>query len=434
MTADPDLVRQAQQGEPEAFRALLARHLPSVRRQVGRFASGADVDDLVQEAFCSAFVRLNQLEDPERFTPWLSSVVRRTCQMWLRRRYVQLSLDDGAAENAIATASTADAHESDQQELVRSAVAAALAKLTTGQREAVRLHYLEGRDYRQTALRLQVPESAVRGRLERARVTLRRELADMEGKTIQATFTERDLQALRQATNFSAEAKPALNAVLLSAEGQLVATDRHRLFVYTSPGLQGVGPLLIQAQALRALRDEFPAAKQGELHGREDRAELRLPMGTRIDLSLLDEEYPLWENCIPQEWRTTASARCGDWRKTLGSVISMLESGVLGPMPEYPRVLVELLPEDRQIAVRLSGEVGNGVTEAYSGVFAAELASDSVEFAIAANPYYLRQAVEALLVEDDAMVELRANEPLRPFMFCGRNGEIRVVTMPMTRE
>jgi hypothetical protein len=65
-------------------------------------------------------------------------------------------------------------------ERVHADVSEALSQLPITQRRAVELHYLEGYDYRETAARLHVPETAIRGRLERARQSLRKHLIYMD--------------------------------------------------------------------------------------------------------------------------------------------------------------------------------------------------------------------------------------------------------------
>ena len=46
----------------------------------------ADVDDLVQDSFVTAFAGLHRLEDPQAFAAWLGSIVVRTAGKVIRRR------------------------------------------------------------------------------------------------------------------------------------------------------------------------------------------------------------------------------------------------------------------------------------------------------------------------------------------------------------
>jgi RNA polymerase sigma-70 factor, ECF subfamily len=85
--SDAALVLAARAGEAWAQEALFRRHAPMVNglafRLMGR---DADVDDLVQDAFVTAFARLHGLEDPQAFAAWLGSIVVRTAGKVIRRR------------------------------------------------------------------------------------------------------------------------------------------------------------------------------------------------------------------------------------------------------------------------------------------------------------------------------------------------------------
>ena len=85
--SDAALVLAARAGEAWAQEALFRRHGPMVNglafRLMGR---DADVDDLVQDAFVTAFARLGGLEDPQAFAAWLGSIVVRTAGKVIRRR------------------------------------------------------------------------------------------------------------------------------------------------------------------------------------------------------------------------------------------------------------------------------------------------------------------------------------------------------------
>ena len=85
--SDAALVLAARAGEAWATEALFRRHARAANglafRLMGR---DADVDDLVQDAFVFAFVRLGSLEDPQAFAAWLRSIVVRTATKVIRRR------------------------------------------------------------------------------------------------------------------------------------------------------------------------------------------------------------------------------------------------------------------------------------------------------------------------------------------------------------
>ena len=103
-----------------------------VRRIAYRFAGVAeDADDLAQEAFVTAFERLHQLEQPDRFAGWLAAIVRSEGLMWRRRRLTQptfMELD----ESILPAEPDGD---SVRRASIRDAVADALISLTDEQRQ-----------------------------------------------------------------------------------------------------------------------------------------------------------------------------------------------------------------------------------------------------------------------------------------------------------
>jgi RNA polymerase sigma-70 factor (ECF subfamily) len=87
LPSDAALVAAARRGEPWACDALVRRHARRLNglalRLIGR---DADVDDLVQESFASAFLSLHRLDEPEAFGGWLGAILVRTASKMIRRR------------------------------------------------------------------------------------------------------------------------------------------------------------------------------------------------------------------------------------------------------------------------------------------------------------------------------------------------------------
>jgi RNA polymerase sigma factor (sigma-70 family) len=79
--AGGDLVSAAQAGDDAALSALIADYLPIAYNIVGRALNGhADVDDVVQETMIRVVRGLPDLQDPEKFRPWLASIAIRQVQ------------------------------------------------------------------------------------------------------------------------------------------------------------------------------------------------------------------------------------------------------------------------------------------------------------------------------------------------------------------
>ncbi|MHC4985895.1 MAG: sigma-70 family RNA polymerase sigma factor, partial [Planctomycetota bacterium] len=132
--------------------------------------------DVVQEAFFRAFRDLAKLREPVKFGGWLQGIVRNVARHAARElarvremadRLAQQREADGAAPSAAALAGEAED---------RAMVRRALQRLGEANREAVSLYYVNGLSYGDIAGYLGVPETTVRGRLERGRAELRKEL------------------------------------------------------------------------------------------------------------------------------------------------------------------------------------------------------------------------------------------------------------------
>src|SRR5215217_7404038 len=83
-------------GSPQTVQRLVDEHYAALYRYAYRLSgSGADAEDLTQEAFCKAQLNLGQLRDPRRAKPWLFSILRNAYLHRARaeRTHREVSLD-----------------------------------------------------------------------------------------------------------------------------------------------------------------------------------------------------------------------------------------------------------------------------------------------------------------------------------------------------
>ncbi|MHB9107168.1 MAG: sigma-70 family RNA polymerase sigma factor [Armatimonadota bacterium] len=145
-----------------------------------RVAGNADdADDLAHEAFVEAFLKLDQLRDPERFGPWLRALALNLCRMWLRGR--KLDVEELTEE--------IPAGQPPERDLLH-AMRRGLTRLTAPHRLALVLHYLEGLSYDEVATFLDVPVGTVMSRLHRGRRELKRLVEEMNDEEIPMTPDE----------------------------------------------------------------------------------------------------------------------------------------------------------------------------------------------------------------------------------------------------
>ncbi|WP_234042908.1 MULTISPECIES: RNA polymerase sigma factor [Streptomyces] len=167
------LVVRCQLGEREAFRELVGVwHAPLRRYLQGMAGSPHLADDLAQEVWIAVVRGLPRLRQPERFTPWLFTIARRTVTDHLRQAYraPATPLEEAAAVVA----------EGDELSgvLTTMQIEAGLSELPPPEREVLILFHLEDLPLAACAEVLGVAPGTVKSRLHRARRMLRTILAE----------------------------------------------------------------------------------------------------------------------------------------------------------------------------------------------------------------------------------------------------------------
>jgi len=173
------LVTAAQQGDQDAFEALVATYRPRILRfLVQHTADPLLAEDLTQETFLAAFRSLGQLRDGAAFRAWLYTIARR--QLARARRHGAfrrlLSLDQPMISAAWVQLPRALA----DTEHLRERVQAALASLPAPWRTVLLLHEVEGLTTVETATVEGITPAAARQRLSRAHRAFRMRYAALE--------------------------------------------------------------------------------------------------------------------------------------------------------------------------------------------------------------------------------------------------------------
>lgn len=181
--ADEKLVARAVQGDHSAFDALVRAHTPKMYRVALRITgSAAEAEDVVQEAWISAWRALPGFRHESAVSTWLYRVVTNGALASVRRRRPTVSLDaalhaeQGGGGPLLGAGVLADTRANPEGQVVRAeqvdAVLGAIAELDVSQRVPLVLRELEGLSYEEVAEVLEVSVPALRSRLHRARVAL----------------------------------------------------------------------------------------------------------------------------------------------------------------------------------------------------------------------------------------------------------------------
>src|SRR5579859_3173961 len=168
------LVRQARDGDPEAFGQIFDQfHEPVYRFIVSRVRRPSDAEDLTQLVFVKALEAIPRYEARGvPFGGWLFRLARNAVIDHVRTRRDHLELD-AVAERPGSERGPDDAATL-REEL--DAMARALADLTDEQRETIELRFFAGLSAREAAEAMGKQEGTIRGLQFRAIAALRRQL------------------------------------------------------------------------------------------------------------------------------------------------------------------------------------------------------------------------------------------------------------------
>ncbi len=144
----------------------------------------AAAEEIAQDAFVRAYMKLDAFDISRPFYPWLSTIAVRLAQNWLvgrsRRSSTQTGIDD---DHPVEDQGTADGLERLLTDERDQALWRAVARLSSGQRTAALLFYRQGLSTDEVAAALGVSGGTVKTLLFRARQRLRVLLTAEEGSS-----------------------------------------------------------------------------------------------------------------------------------------------------------------------------------------------------------------------------------------------------------
>lgn len=169
------------------FDTLYRDHVDLVYRYAHRLCGEMEsAKDLVQETFLSAYRGFNRFRGDARISTWLYTIASRACIRMRRKRKGQpereLSLDelvptsDGEFHLQIPVDGLTPEEALENKEL-REALDQAIQKLPSKYRMTLVLRDMEGLSAKEVGIVMGVNERAVKSRLHRARLFVRRELS-----------------------------------------------------------------------------------------------------------------------------------------------------------------------------------------------------------------------------------------------------------------
>jgi RNA polymerase sigma-70 factor (ECF subfamily) len=179
---DNRLITECLRGRSEAYGELVRRYQDRLYNTVYRLLDNAeDAQDVVQEAFLSAYQSLAGFKGDSLFFTWLYRIAINTAISLKRKQRVAVSISAGSQvpEPVDGSEYGQPGHALEQAEEERR-LQNALNRLSVEHRTVLIMKDMEGQKYETMAEVLRVPIGTIRSRLHRARVELREVLEQDE--------------------------------------------------------------------------------------------------------------------------------------------------------------------------------------------------------------------------------------------------------------
>jgi RNA polymerase sigma-70 factor (ECF subfamily) len=214
---DAELVRRALTRDDTAFRIIMERH----NRRLYRIARGilrndTEAEDVVQEAYVSAFTHLDGFRGDSSLATWLARITMNEALGRLRRERLAVDLDTFEAQRTEAqiipfpqTVTSDDPERTMAQREILQLVERATDNLPEIFRIVFITRVIEGMSVEETADLLGLRPETVKTRLHRARRLVRKQLDKQIGPVLMEAFPfagrrcERMTNAVMQRLGFS---------------------------------------------------------------------------------------------------------------------------------------------------------------------------------------------------------------------------------------
>jgi RNA polymerase sigma-70 factor (ECF subfamily) len=176
------LIDESLHGDSSAFGELVRIHQDRLYNAVANFIGDrTEAEDVVQEAFVQAYLKLASFKRNAAFYTWLYRIAFNTAVSRKRRKRVETSVDQ-TRENT--GSEPIDAGDTPGDRMMRdeqaTQVHAALDLLSDEHRAILVLREMDELDYDTIAEILEINIGTVRSRLHRARAQMREKLVEIE--------------------------------------------------------------------------------------------------------------------------------------------------------------------------------------------------------------------------------------------------------------
>ena len=185
---DAELVRRIRAGETGLFELVMRRYNQRLFRVLrALLRDEAEAEDVLQDAYVRAYEHLDQLQQPERLSSWLTHIAVHEAKARLRRRGRIADVKEGPLQ--LVPSPSSDPEQEALGKQMQRVLVSAIDELPVGYRTVFVLRDVEGMSTAEVSESLSLSEQAVKMRLHRARGMLREVLFDRVGSAAMPPFS-----------------------------------------------------------------------------------------------------------------------------------------------------------------------------------------------------------------------------------------------------
>ena len=177
---DETLVMLTLAGEQSAYEVLVSRYQKAVIASAFSVTHNAFLaEDTAQDAFVTAWIKLDTLNEPEKYAAWVCRIAK-NCGMNMLRQYRGFLSFDVVENYDIADEDSIDLQYEKEEE--NADLHKSISRLPAKVKDIIKLHYFEGLSVVDIADKLRISQGTVKSQLYDGRKRIRKELCAMNEK------------------------------------------------------------------------------------------------------------------------------------------------------------------------------------------------------------------------------------------------------------
>lgn len=190
--SEDSIIQSAMAGDEQAFEYLFIKYKADVFHVCLKYCNGDQdqANDLCQEAFISAFLKLARLRDRSRFIAWIAEIAKNKSLTFLRKQQA----DHRLLREYTVIKPAMTGHDSQWTDAELELIAALIRNVTSPElQKTIRLFYIEGKRTAEIAQLQKISQTAVTTRLNRFRTRFKERITHeiLNRRTIGTAFSGR---------------------------------------------------------------------------------------------------------------------------------------------------------------------------------------------------------------------------------------------------